>query len=320
MMVIFISHLSINYNQRLGFTMVEIIGFITVIFICIKIFKVITGNLTTKTLVNAMKWADEQGVPPEEISRIVKEGTLMNYKLDELRRNSLDFKALDVYVQYGRAIVEEYFDATSRKMTNAKDAANLWGVKEDEFNLIITEPRFEQIQNFAKSLTQLPTFKLIPYDYVLGHAIAAYTMTESLDESMNSRDVSSVYAIKLFSFYLMRFYVLKDNKAIFDIHLLLRRFSSHIHIGGSNKCWYDWLETQKSLSLYDINDEWLLLAITLDDSRAMYSKAGQVIYALSHTNLECAEDETEDYARYLVVKAATLDGDDIDKALEDYGL
>lgn len=85
--------------------MFEIIGMAVAAWVAWNVVKAIIAILTKRTLERAVGYAASRGVPYEASEEILEQPALLKRVRKDLARASQEFAALDVYEQYGKAIM-----------------------------------------------------------------------------------------------------------------------------------------------------------------------------------------------------------------------
>ena len=96
--------------------MFQLIGIIFVCWILWSIFKILSKGATKATLHNAIDFAAAHGVPRDFAKMIVENPSIMNNARDVMVKHHPNFATLDVYEQYGRAIIMMYEGAESEEV------------------------------------------------------------------------------------------------------------------------------------------------------------------------------------------------------------
>jgi hypothetical protein len=100
--------------------MFEFIGFVVVVWVAWKTFKVIANHKVQGTLSRAIAYAEAQGIPHQFCSEVVEYPELVKQARQELAAGNRDFAAQDVFQQYGQALELLYARGLQAEMRRLK--------------------------------------------------------------------------------------------------------------------------------------------------------------------------------------------------------
>jgi len=93
-----------HINQR-GKIMLEFMGLAIVIYIAWVIIKGAASGALRATMTKAVEYASGRGVPRDEAQAMVVQREVMKSAIQTMGQHDPKFRMLDVYVQYGEAII-----------------------------------------------------------------------------------------------------------------------------------------------------------------------------------------------------------------------
>lgn len=138
--------------------MFEFIGICFVIFVVWRIAKRILSSGINKTLRKAVSFAVEHGTPRDFASKIINNRSVMSEALNSLKSSKPSVSSLDVYQQYGLAIIMMYEgvkeearvenDDGYRDYLETKNIAIEMGVPSEKFDDIFIN-NIEALKEFA---------------------------------------------------------------------------------------------------------------------------------------------------------------------------
>ncbi len=138
--------------------MFEFIGICFVIFVVWRVAKRVCSSAVSKTLRRAVDFAVEHGVPRNFATTIINNRSTMNEALNSLKGTKPSVSSLDIYQQYGLAIIMMHEgvkeearvenDDGYRDYLETKRIAVEMGVPSEKFDEIFTS-NIEALREFA---------------------------------------------------------------------------------------------------------------------------------------------------------------------------
>ncbi|EGR3373988.1 TPA: hypothetical protein NK304_001799 [Vibrio parahaemolyticus] len=183
----------------------------------------------------------------------------------------------------GKKIIVQKTNALT--IERATKAAKSWGVSEEKFVEITTQPQFYNCIKFAEWLQTQPIFKHMLWGDVLGYATAAREITKNYPLAEEEPGSSKVVVL---AWNLLRYHVLKDTRYAFNIwrlrngHLPFAQYTDYT----------------------TIDDEWLNIALELNDGRAYWAESFGIHYRLAHGRP--LDEDTKEKEQQLLEIAASL--------------
>lgn len=115
--------------------MFELIGMAVVLWIVWGIGKSIVGGSIRGTLFRARDYAENVGVPPDFSKELIEYPDILKQARRELASGDRDFAALDVFEQYGKAIVHLHSKARQVEMLRLKkEVEDVFGPQRDQLH------------------------------------------------------------------------------------------------------------------------------------------------------------------------------------------
>lgn len=139
--------------------MLGFIGFIVVAWIAWSALKVFTRNAAVATMQRAEHYAVSQGVPRAFARGCVDDAPRLKALRASFAASEKDFGALDVYQQYGRAIVEAYHFGELEDQKNTMQAVLARQVREleaEDVVVLVTETTFAYVVALGLAIGKRP--------------------------------------------------------------------------------------------------------------------------------------------------------------------